>query len=59
MLTGADERVALELVMKAKKALIDSGSLIKDFCTARRSQVQASIIPLPSHVLFNGTILQD
>jgi DNA repair protein RadA len=34
MLTDADERVALELVMKAKKALIDSGSLIKDFCTA-------------------------
>jgi DNA repair protein RadA len=34
MLTGADERVALELVMKAKKALIDSALLIKDFCTA-------------------------
>jgi DNA repair protein RadA len=34
MLTGADEHVALELVMKAKKALIDSGMLIKDFCTA-------------------------
>ena len=34
ILTGADEHVALELVLKAKKALIDSGSLAKDFSTA-------------------------
>ncbi|MGB6593112.1 MAG: hypothetical protein WBE68_16565 [Candidatus Nitrosopolaris sp.] len=33
-LTGVDEHVALELVMKAKKALIDSGLLFKDFSTA-------------------------
>ena len=30
MLTGADEHVALDLVMKAKKALVDSGLLFKD-----------------------------
>jgi hypothetical protein len=30
ILTGADEHVALELVMKAKKALIDSGLLAKE-----------------------------
>jgi DNA repair protein RadA len=29
-----DERLALGLVMKAKKALIDSGKLVKDFSTA-------------------------
>ncbi|MGC1932796.1 MAG: DNA repair and recombination protein RadA [Candidatus Nitrosopolaris sp.] len=34
MLTGADEHVALDLVMKAKKALVDSGLLFKDFSTA-------------------------
>ncbi len=34
ILTGADAQVALELVMKAKKALIDSGLLSKDFSTA-------------------------
>jgi len=34
ILTGADTKTALELVMKAKKALIDSGLLIKDFSTA-------------------------
>lgn len=34
MLTGADEHVALDLVMKAKKVLIDSGLLAKDFSTA-------------------------
>jgi hypothetical protein len=31
MLTGVEERVALELVTKAKKALVDSGLLYKDF----------------------------
>jgi DNA repair protein RadA len=35
MLTGANEQVALELVTKAKKALIDSGLLYKDFSTAQ------------------------
>ena len=35
MLTGNDEHVALELVTKAKKALVDSGLLFKDFCTAQ------------------------
>src|SRR5215468_7374362 len=35
MLTGTDERVALELVTKAKKALVDSGLLYKDFSTAQ------------------------
>jgi hypothetical protein len=35
MLTGTDERVALKLVTKAKKALVDSGLLYKDFSTAR------------------------
>ncbi|MDP9290177.1 MAG: DNA repair and recombination protein RadA, partial [Thermoproteota archaeon] len=34
ILTGADAESALELVMKAKKAIIDSGSLAKDFSTA-------------------------
>ena len=31
MLTGTDEHVALELVTKAKKALVDSGLLYNDF----------------------------
>ena len=31
---GADTAIALDLVMKAKKALIDSGLLAKDFSTA-------------------------
>ncbi|MGB8934305.1 MAG: hypothetical protein WCC17_04270, partial [Candidatus Nitrosopolaris sp.] len=35
MLTGADEHIALGLVMKAKKALVDSGLLSKDFSTAQ------------------------
>ena len=35
MLTGTDEHVALELVNKAKKALVDSGLLYKDFSTAQ------------------------
>jgi DNA repair protein RadA len=35
MLTGANEQVALELVTKAKKALVDSGLLYKDFSTAQ------------------------
>jgi DNA repair protein RadA len=34
ILTGTDAQIALELVMKAKKALIDSGLLAKDFSTA-------------------------
>jgi hypothetical protein len=34
MLTGNDEHGALELVTKAKKALVDSGLLYKDFSTA-------------------------
>jgi Rad51 len=35
MLTGTDEHVALELVTKAKKALVDCGLLYKDFSTAQ------------------------
>ena len=35
MLTGIDEHAALELVTKAKNALVDSGMLFKDFCTAQ------------------------
>jgi len=35
MLTGTDEHVVLELVTKAKKALVDSGLLHKDFSTAQ------------------------
>jgi len=35
ILTGTDEHVALELVIKAKKALVDSGLLYKDFSTAQ------------------------
>jgi DNA repair protein RadA len=35
MLTGTDERVALELLTKARKALVDSGLLYKDFSTAQ------------------------
>src|SRR5215831_14256094 len=35
VLTGIDEHVALELVAKAKKALVDSGLLFKDLCTAQ------------------------
>jgi DNA repair protein RadA len=34
ILTGADTAIALDLGMKAKKALIDSGLLAKDFSTA-------------------------
>src|SRR6266581_7561316 len=34
ILTGADAQIALELVMKAKKALIDSGLLAREFSTA-------------------------
>jgi DNA repair protein RadA len=34
MLTGTNEHVALELVTKAKKALVDSGLLYKDFSSA-------------------------
>jgi DNA repair protein RadA len=34
VLTGTDEHVALELVTKAKKALVDCGLLYKDFSTA-------------------------
>ena len=33
ILTGADEHVEPGLVTKAKKALVDSGLLIKDFST--------------------------
>src|SRR5437660_494731 len=36
ILTGADAQIALELVTKAKKALIDSGLLAKDFSTAEQ-----------------------
>jgi DNA repair protein RadA len=35
MLTGTDEHAALELVTKAKRALVDSGLLYKDFSTAQ------------------------
>ena len=35
MLTGTDEHVAIELVTKVKKALVDSGLLYKDFSTAQ------------------------
>jgi DNA repair protein RadA len=35
MLTDANEQVALELVSKGKKALVDSGLLYKDFSTAQ------------------------
>src|SRR2546425_4571552 len=34
ILTGADTHVALDIVMKAKKALIDCGLLARDFSTA-------------------------
>jgi DNA repair protein RadA len=34
LLTGVDSQIALDLVMKAKKALVDSGLLFKDFSTA-------------------------
>ncbi|HET7148252.1 MAG TPA: hypothetical protein VFI73_07115 [Candidatus Nitrosopolaris sp.] len=32
--TGADTQIALDLAMKAKRALIDSGLLAKDFSSA-------------------------
>jgi DNA repair protein RadA len=35
MLTGTDEHVALDLVTKAKKVLVNSGLLYKDFSTAQ------------------------
>ena len=35
ILTGSDEHVALELVTKAKRVLVDSGLLHKDFSTAQ------------------------
>jgi hypothetical protein len=31
MLSGTDERIALDIVMKAKNALINAGLLVKDF----------------------------
>jgi DNA repair protein RadA len=34
MLSGTDEHIALDIVMKAKNALIDAGMLFKDFSTA-------------------------
>ena len=34
ILTGTEAQIALDIVMKAKKALIDSGLLAKDFSTA-------------------------
>jgi RecA/RadA recombinase len=34
MLSGTDEGVALDIVMKAKNALINAGLLVKDFSTA-------------------------
>jgi DNA repair protein RadA len=34
ILTGADTNIALDIVMRAKKALIDSGWLARDFSTA-------------------------
>src|SRR6266571_2021563 len=36
ILTGTDAQVALELLMKARRALIDSGLLAKDFSTAEQ-----------------------
>jgi DNA repair protein RadA len=33
ILTGSDAQAALELVMKARRALIDSGLIAKDFST--------------------------
>ena len=33
ILTGADTNIALDIVMKAKKALIDSGWLARNFST--------------------------
>lgn len=36
ILTGVDAQIALDLVMKAKKALVDSGMLLKDFSTAEQ-----------------------
>ncbi|MGC2574929.1 MAG: hypothetical protein WA364_25740 [Candidatus Nitrosopolaris sp.] len=35
MVTGTDEHGTLELVTKAKKTLVDSGLLYKDFSTAQ------------------------
>jgi DNA repair protein RadA len=34
ILTGSDTQIALDIVTKAKKALVDSGLLLKDFSTA-------------------------
>ena len=34
ILSGVNENTALDLVMKAKRSLIDSGLLVKDFSTA-------------------------
>jgi hypothetical protein len=36
MLTGTHEQVALGLVTKARKSLVDSGLLFKDFSTAEQ-----------------------
>jgi DNA repair protein RadA len=44
ILTGADTQIALELVMKAKRALIDSGLLIKDFSTAEEILEKKSLL---------------
>ena len=37
ILAGPDIHIALDIVMKAKKALIDSGLLAKDFSQPRKS----------------------
>jgi DNA repair protein RadA len=62
MLTGADERLALELVTKARKALVDSGSLFKDFSTAevilerRKSLIKCTTGSLKLDAFLKGGI---
>jgi hypothetical protein len=43
ILTGSDAQVALDIVMKAKRALIDSEFLAKDFSTADQAHIELHV----------------
>ncbi len=50
----ADERSALDLVMRAKRALINSGTLVKDFSTAdylKRDEIYSSAVLDPQDLI--------
>jgi hypothetical protein len=65
VLTGSDTQIALDIVRKAKKALIDSGLLARDFSTAEEilerrknlrrcttgSSIDETLVLIPSYFL--------